>query len=277
MNEKTKRIIFKALFFLIIAVMLCVSAFPYYWTIVSSFKNETELFAKPLQYLVKNPTLENYQAILSTDFMLGIYNSFVVAMITTALSLAVSTVAAYAFSRYRFPGREVLRSTFIVIYMIPPVLILIPMFQIFSNMGLINTHWALIIAYLSYTVPYALWLLIGFLNDLPVTLEEASMIDGTTRIGAFFRIILPLVAPGMVASGIYCFIYAWNEFIYALIFTNREAATLPVVLNSFVGQNIIQWGALTAGGVLAGLPVAILFSIVQRQLVQGLTAGAVKG
>ena len=142
MDEKTKKVISKILFFLLIAVMLFISAFPYYWTIVSSFKNETDLFAKPLQYIVKSPTLENYKAILSTDFLLGIYNSFVVAMITTILSLIVSTVAAYAFSRYRFAGREVLRSLFIVIYMIPPVLILIPMFQIFSNLGLINTHWS---------------------------------------------------------------------------------------------------------------------------------------
>jgi len=266
------------LFYLLAFFLVSIALFPYLWTFITSIKSVSELYTKTVTYFPKQITFENYVTLIqSTNFLGSMWNSLKVATYTTIVSLAVSTLAAYAFSRYNFPLKNLLRGSFVIIYMIPPVLILTPLFEIMKNLGMIGHSSSLVIAYASYTVPYAVWLLIGFLTDIPVALEESAMIDGSSRAGAFFRIILPLAAPGLIAAGIYCFIYAWNEFIYAAMFTSKVSRTLPVALNSFVGQYVIQWELLTAGGVLAGMPVAILFSFIQKKLVQGMTAGAVKG
>lgn len=268
----------RVLFYLLAVCLVLIALFPYLWTFITSIKSVGELYTRTVTYIPKHITFTNYVNLLkTTNFLDSLSNSLIVAVLTTVISLSVSALAAYAFSRYEFAGKNILRGSFVIIYMIPPVLILTPLFEILKNMGLIGNSFSLVIAYASYTVPYAVWLLIGFLTDIPVSLEESAMIDGTSRLGAFFRIILPLAAPGLIASGIYCFIYAWNEFVYAAMFTNKVSRTLPVALNSFVGQYVIQWELLAPGGVLAGMPVALLFSVVQKKLVQGMTAGAVKG
>jgi multiple sugar transport system permease protein len=258
--------------------MLLFSLFPFLWTFITSIKPKKELFSENITYIVKNPTLENYiELFKSTNFVVNLGNSFLVAFITAIVSLFVSLLAAYAFSRYDFKGKYVFLVAFLTINMFPPVLLLIPLYSIMRTLHILYTPYALIIAYSTFTIPFSVWLLTGYLNDLPLSLEEAAMVDGCSRRQAFLRIILPLTTPGIIATGIYIFITAWNEFIFAVMFTNKNTATIPVALQAFIGQFDIQWGLLTAGGVITTIPVVILFMIIQKKLVEGLTAGAVKG
>lgn len=200
-----------------------------------------------------------------------------VAGITSIISLFVSLLAAYSFARFNFKGKIFCMVSFLLINMFPPVLLLTPLFTIMRKLGLLYTPYSLMIAYSTFTIPFSVWLLTGYIQDLPVSLEEAAMVDGCSRLEAFIRITLPLTIPGIVATGIYIFITAWNEFIFALMFTNEATRTLPVALQTFIGQFEIQWGLLTAGGVVTTIPVVILFMLIQKKLVEGLTAGAVKG
>lgn len=266
------------LFFYIPLILLIVFAlFPYLWTFLTSIKTEKELYTIALHYLPKQPTLENYITLFKkTNFFRSMGNSFLVAGVTSVISLLVSILAAYAFARFNFKGKTFFMVSFLLINMFPPVLLLTPLFTIMQKIDLLYTSYSLIIAYSTFTIPFSVWLLTGYIQDLPVSLEEAAMVDGCSRLGAFFRITLPLTIPGIVATGIYIFITAWNEFIFALMFTNEATRTVPVALQTFIGQFEIQWGLLTAGGVITTIPVVVLFMFVQKNLVEGLTAGAVK-
>ncbi|HWR45910.1 carbohydrate ABC transporter permease [Sporomusa sp.] len=279
MSIKRESISYKlGYFYLPLAALLIFSLFPFLWTFITSIKSQTELFSPVLQYFPTNPTWENYRELfIMTSFMESMWNSFIVAGASSVVSLVISLMAAYAFSRYRFRGRLAIMVSFLTINMFPPVLLLIPLYSIMRGLGILYTPYALIIAYSTFTIPFAVWLLTGYLNDLPLALEEAALIDGCNRRQAFFKIILPLSVPGVIATGIYIFITAWNEFIFAVMFTNQETRTLPVALQAFVGQFDIQWGLLSAGGVITSLPILILFVFIQKRLVAGLTAGAVKG
>ncbi|AEE92218.1 ABC-type transporter, integral membrane subunit [Tepidanaerobacter acetatoxydans Re1] len=266
------------LFFYIPLVLLIIFAlFPYLWTFLTSIKPEKELYTPALQYLPRQPTLENYITLFNkTNFFKSMGNSFLVAGVTSIISLLVSILAAYSFARFNFKGKMFFMVSFLLINMFPPVLLLTPLFTIMQRLNLLYTPYSLIIAYSTFTIPFSVWLLTGYIQDLPVSLEEAAMVDGCSRLGAFFRITLPLTIPGIIATGIYIFITAWNEFIFALMFTNEATRTLPVALQTFIGQFEIQWGLLTAGGVITTIPVVVLFMFVQKSLVEGLTAGAVK-
>jgi multiple sugar transport system permease protein len=265
-------------FYLPLGSFVVFALFPFLWMLITSLKPEAELYTKHVQYWPQHPTLRSYAALFATTaFGHNMLNSLVVALATALISLTVATLAAYACSRYRFRGRALVLASSLLIYMFPPVLLLVPLFTIMRGLHLLNTLFALVVAYSTFAVPYSVWLLTGYFNDLPQELEEAAMVDGCSRAGAFARVIFPLAAPGLVATGIYVFIYAWNEFIYAVMFTNEASRTLPVALQTFVGQYLIQWNLLTAGGVITTIPVVVLFMFIQRRLIQGLTAGAVKG
>lgn len=204
-------------------------------------------------------------------------NSFIAAALTTIVSLTASTLAAYAFSRYRFKGRRILMAVFLSNNMFPTVLLLIPLYSIMRKMGLLYTPWALVLAYATFTLPFSVWLLNGFMNDLPMSLEEAALVDGCNRRMAFFKIILPILGPSLVATGVYIFMTSWNEYTFAVMFTNNASRTIPVALKSLIGQLGVDWGLLTAGGIITIIPVCIMFFFAQKRLVEGLTAGAVKG
>lgn len=266
------------LFYLPLAILLTFALFPFVWTFITSIKPQNELFTPVFRYFPQNPTFENYRELfVRTTFPINMLNSMLVASAAALVSLSVSLLAAYAFSRYRFRGRFLIMISFLTINMFPPVLLLIPLYSIMRTLGILYTPYALIIAYSTFTIPFAVWLLTGYLNDLPLSLEEAALIDGCSRPQAFFKIILPLTVPGVIATGIYIFITAWNEFVFAVMFTNQATRTLPVALQAFVGQFDIQWGLLSAGGVVTSLPILALFMVIQKRLVEGLTAGAVKG
>ncbi len=267
------------LVYLPLVLLMVFILFPFYWTFVTSVKPEDELYGAVVTYWPKHITFEAYTKLFTTtvDFLTAMKNSFIVASLTTVVALTASTLAAYAFSRYQFVGRKLLMSIFLCNNMFPTVLLLIPLYSIMRKMGLLYTPTSLILSYTTFTIPFSVWLLLGFLNDLPMSLEEAALVDGCNRGSAFIRIILPILGPSLVATGVYIFMQSWNEYTFAMMFTNTASRTIPVALKSLIGQLGVQWDLLTAGGIITIIPVCIMFFFAQKRLVEGLTAGAVKG
>lgn len=253
--------------------------FPYIWMFLTSLKPQAELYTTPIQYLPKAPTFDGYRLLMrTTDFPRFITNSLVVVCGTLVITAVVSVSAAYCFSRFHFRGKGKLFGLFLVTQMFPAILLVFSLFLIMRKLGILNTAWSLIIAHSTFALPFTTWLLTGFFNSIPLSLDEAATIDGASRWQTFWHVLAPLSAPGVVAALTYVFIYSWNEFIYALTFTSSSGTrTVPIGLNTFMGEYIIRWDLLTAGGVLTAIPIVVFFMLVQRHLVEGLTAGAVKG
>lgn len=261
-----------------LALFLLFLLFPFYWTFVTSLKTTQELHSTTVVYWPEQPTLSAYSYLFGQyNFLHPMKNSLIVAAITTAVSLTVSTLAAYSFSRFRFKGRKPLMVLFLTNNMFPTVLLLIPLYTIMRSMGLLYTPWSLVLSYTTFTIPFSVWLLNGYLNDLPLSMEEAAMVDGANRATAFVRIVLPVLLPCLLATGVYIFMQSWNEYTFAVLFTNENSRTIPVSLKNLVGQLGVQWELITAGGIITVLPVCIMFFFAQKRLVAGLTAGAVKG
>lgn len=261
-----------------LAVYLIFLLFPFYWTFVTSIKPENELYSSIVTYWPNITTFASYKKLfVNFNFLKPMFNSLLVAAVTTIVSLTVSLLAAYAFSRYRFKGRKVLMTMFLTNNMFPTVLLLIPLYAIMRNIGILYTPMALVLSYTTFTIPFSIWLLNGYLNDLPMSLEEAAMIDGASRTQAFLKIIFPILLPCIVATGAYIFMTSWNEYTFAVMFTNESSRTIPVTLKNLIGQLGVEWGMLTAGGIITIIPVCIMFFFAQKRLTEGLTAGAVKG
>jgi multiple sugar transport system permease protein len=261
---------------LILAVLVL---FPFYWMTITSFKNEEQMRSLVSMFWPRPLVGENYQQLLSkTEFVAWYGNSATVAISSTLLATAVGTIGAYALARLRFLGRGFMASATLITYLVPPSILFIPLYAQMRNLGLANSLAGLIAAYPSFTVPFVTWLLMGYFESIPEELEEAAMIDGATRFGAFYRVVLPLSAPGVLAAGLYAFTQAWNEFLYALVFiTDGRLRTLPVGLASFITGDVYGWGYLMAGAVLTTLPVIAAYIYLQKYMVEGLTAGSVKG
>lgn len=264
--------------YLLLAAMLVFLLFPFYWTFVTSIKPEGELYGKSVTYWPRQVTFESYRRLFSDyNFIRPMTNSLIVAASTTLVSLTVSLLAAYAFSRFQFKGRRFLMTLFLTNNMFPTVLLLIPLYAIMRKLGILYTPFALILAYTTFTIPFSIWLLNGYLADLPPSLEEAAMVDGANRAQAFVRIVLPVLMPCIVATGAYVFMTSWNEYTFAVMFTNEANRTIPVSLKNLIGQLGVEWGMLTAGGIITIIPVCFMFFFAQKRLIEGLTAGAVKG
>jgi multiple sugar transport system permease protein len=253
--------------------------FPFYWMTITSFKSEEQMRSLASMFWPKPLVTENYQQLLSkTEFAAWYGNSVVVSVSSTLLATAVGTIGAYALARLRFLGRGFMASATLITYLVPPSILFIPLYAQMRNLGLANSLSGLIAAYPSFTVPFVTWLLMGYFESIPEELEEAAMIDGATRFGAFYRIVLPLSAPGVLAAALYAFTQAWNEFLYALVFiTDARLRTLPVGLASFITGDVYGWGYLMSGAVLTTLPVIAAYIYLQKYMVEGLTAGSVKG
>jgi len=268
----------RLLSYLLLAFMLAFLLFPFYWTFVTSIKPERELYGKEVTYWPREATFESYRRLFRDyNFVRPMTNSLIVAAATTLISLTVSLLAAYAFSRFRFKGRKFLMTMFLTNNMFPTVLLLIPLFAIMRRLGLLYSPLALILSYTTFTIPFSIWLLNGYLADLPPSLEEAAMVDGANRAQAFVRIVLPVLMPCVVATGAYVFMTSWNEYTFAVMFTNEANRTIPVALKNLIGQLGVEWGMLTAGGIITIIPVCFMFFFAQKRLIEGLTAGAVKG
>jgi multiple sugar transport system permease protein len=250
---------------------------PYVWTFITSITPERDLNVE-VRYFPRRPTAENYARLFANiRFGRNVRDSLIVASGTTVLGLSLTLTASYSFSRFRFRFRGPLLIQFLVINMFPVVLLLIPLFIIMRVLGLMDTHAALIIAYSTFTIPFSTWMLTSFFRAIPTELDESAQMDGLGRLGTMVRIVFPIAAPGIAATAIYIFITAWNEFIYAAVFTTSRVRTIPVALQNMVGEYQITWSLLTSGGVVAALPVVVMFFFVQKQLISGMTAGAVKG
>jgi len=253
--------------------------FPFYWMTITSFKTEEQMRSIVSMFWPRPFAVENYQQLLAkTEFAAWYGNSITVAVSSTLLATAVGTIGAYALARLKFLGRGFMASATLITYLVPPSILFIPLYKQMQALGMANSLAGLIAAYPSFTVPFVTWLLMGYFESIPEELEEAAMIDGATRFGAFYRIVLPLSAPGVLAAGLYAFTQAWNEFLYALVFiTDGKLRTLPVGLASFITGDVYGWGYLMSGAVLTTLPVIAAYIYLQKYMVEGLTAGSVKG
>jgi multiple sugar transport system permease protein len=268
-------------FFLIL--MLIYTVVPMAWMLLTSLKTGFAAMQFPPQWWPKEPTLVNYQKLLDPnnsvgqDFLHYLWNSLFVSTATTIAALIVAVPAAYAFSRFSFPGRRFLFFAVLLRNMFPAVIFLVPLFILMRVLGLVNTHGSLILTYLTFGLPLAIWLLKGFYDNIPIQLEQAARIDGATRFQAFFYVVLPLSTPGIIATAIYSFIGAWNEYIYAYTFLSKnEQMTLPVGIQRFFSENTTDWPGLMAASFIMSVPVVVLFLVLQRYFVRALTEGAVK-
>ena len=263
----------------VLVVLALMVLFPFYWMTVTSFKSEDQMRSLVSMFWPKPFATENYeQLVRKTEFVGWYKNSVFVAVTSTLLATAVGTIGAYALARLKFFGRGFMASATLITYLVPPSILFIPLYAQMRNLGLANSLAGLIAAYPSFPVPFVTWLLMGYFESIPEELEEAAMIDGATRFGAFYRIVLPLSAPGVLAAGLYAFTQAWNEFLYALVFiTDGRLRTLPVGLSTFITGDVYGWGYLMAGAVLTTLPVIVVYIYLQKYMVEGLTAGSVKG
>jgi multiple sugar transport system permease protein len=262
-----------------LGLLVLLVLFPFYWMTITSFKSEDQMRSLVSMFWPSPVVLENYwQLLTKTDFISWYANSAIVSVSSTFVATAVGTIGAYALARLKFMGRAFMSSAVLITYLVPPAILFIPLYAQIRAFGLSDSLAGLIATYPSFTVPFVTWLLMGYFESIPIELEEAAMIDGATRFGAFRRVILPLAAPGVLAAALYAFTQAWNEFLYALVFiTNVKLRTLPVGLSTFITGDVYGWGYLMAGAVLTTLPVIAVYIYLQKYMVEGLTAGSVKG
>jgi len=260
----------------IVVPLLCIAVFvwylfPLYWTVTTSFKPRIYIYDPSKVFFA--PSLEGYKAALSTGLLHRMGISALVAGITTVSSLFLGSLAAYAIARFRFPLRMPLLNTFIIVRYLPPISLVFPYFVMANLLGIFDTVWVLILAYHLLCVTFTVLMMSGFFKSVPKDLEEAALIDGCGRLGAFIRITLPLVAGGLFATGVFVFLYTWNEFTYAIFLTAFRARTWPTTLSRFIGIRGVQWGPMTATASMAVFPVLVLALIFRRYIVQGLTFG----
>ena len=281
-------------FWLLLGFTFIVSMFPLLWILTSSFKQRADVISKTptfVPWVQYEPTLENYKAIfvspigqdgLSTAqqnisaFRNRLLNSIIITAVSTLLAVLIGTLTAYAISRYPIIAKDDLMFFILSTRMLPPIVVLIPIFVLFSNLGLKNTYWGLILLYISMNLPFVVWIMKGFFDEIPVEYEEAAMIDGYSRLQAIYKIVIPEALPAMAATAVFSMIISWNEFVFAN-FLNRDAAsTVPPFLNSIIGVGAVEWGRLAAASVIFVLPIAIFTFVVRNNLLRGVTFGAVR-
>lgn len=270
--KKTGRILILLCFLLIVVL-------PIYWIFITSLKSPVDINTIDIQYWPKSITLENYRKVLSgSNFLVYLKNSLIVSGVTGFLVLLVATTGGYGLARYRFKGKGMIMVGFLVTQMIPMTLILIPLFLIFNKMQIGDTLFGLILLYTVLNVPFCVITMQGFFANIPVAIEEAATIDGCSKRQVITKVVLPVMLPGIIAVFVFAFIGAWNDLLGGIMFINTELKkTIPVGLSYYVGQFSINWGEMCAGGMLALIPSALLFVIMQKYLVEGMTSGSVKG
>jgi multiple sugar transport system permease protein len=268
---------------LTLVFLLIFTLLPMVWMVLTSIKSQFAALQYPPQWWPAEPTLSNYWRLINPadsvgrEFLLYFWNSFYVSLLSTILGVVIAVPAAYAFSRFRFPGRSLLFFSVLVRNMFPAVVFLMPLFLLMRWLGLVNTHGSLILTYLTFGLPLSIWLLKGFFDNIPIQLEQAARIDGATRFQAFLLIVLPLSTPGIIATSIFSFIGAWNEYVYAYtLLSKQESMTLPVGIQRFFTEFATDWPGLMAATFLMSVPVVVLFLVLQKYFVRALTEGAVK-
>jgi multiple sugar transport system permease protein len=262
-----------------LAAFLLVVLVPFWWIANMSFKTYAQIQFATSIYVPAPFTWENYTGLWTeTRFPLWFRNSLVTALVVTTITTIIASLSGYAVARLRFPGREVIASLILILYLVPPALLFIPLYRVLAELGTTNHLTSLFLSYPTFTVPFCTWLLIGFFKALPDELEQAALIDGASRTQAFLKVLLPLATPGLVASAIFAFTLSWNEFLYALVFIQDEkTTTVPVGLNLLIYGDVFHWGQLMAASVIVTIPVVALYMFIHRWMVEGLVAGSVKG
>jgi len=263
----------------LLVVMLVWTLVPFYWMIVTSLKKDREIYGFEATLIPRQPTLSNYARLFDkTPFLKYLRNSTIIAVATTVTSLVFGCLGAYALARLRFRGRALIARGLVFTYLIPPALLFIPLFAVMSTLRLIDTHQGLVLAYLSFSVPFSTWLLMGYFRSVPIELEEAALVDGCSRLGSLVRIILPMSLPALAVVAFFSFTQSWNEFLYANVFVNSvEVRTVTIGLTLFIVEDVFFWGPMMGAAFLATLPPLALYLVFQRWVVKGLTLGGVKG
>jgi len=270
-------------FLLLIVIIFIYAVFPFYWAIRSAFTPDGDLFTTPIHYFPTHPTLTNFREVLSSsDFKRALLNSTIVAGSVTLISLALGSLAGYALGRFRFRGRGMTLYLMLSMTIFPQIAILGALYKLINTFGIYNSLWALILSYMIFTLPFTVWVLTSFTRGLPKDLEEAAYIDGATPFQTFYKVVLPLIAPGLVTTGLLAFIAAWNEFLYAISFIQTtDKYTVPLAIVNFTGKSgssfEVPWGQIMAATIIVTLPLIILTLLLQQRILAGLTAGAVKG
>jgi ABC-type glycerol-3-phosphate transport system permease component len=288
----------KALAYAVLAAVTFVICFPLVWSLTTSLKPKSEIFAYPPTLLPANPTLENYQALLqgratyflggtaagvtqsapSDYFVSWFINSVIVSLGTTLITITVSTLAAYSLTRFRFRGQRLVPYFSLIGYMVPSIIFVFPMFLVMVDLNLTDSLWSLIFGYVSITLPFCMWLMWAFFRGIPIEIEEAALVDGASRLQVFRQIVLPVAFPGIIAASIFSLIVSWNDYLFGRVFMNSlENMPLTVGVMHFFEGTHVDWGLMMASSVLMTVPMAILFMLLQRHLVAGFGAGAVKG
>jgi len=271
-TAKVKKIVFVVIAVVVFGVILL----PPVVLFLTSIKTEVDALSFPPKWIFL-PTLKNYAEIFRTSPLVGYaFNSLIVASLNTGASLVLGSMAAYGLARFKFRGADNIAFWILSIRMMPPVAAIIPIYAIMKSLRILDTPWCLVITYLTFNLPFVVWMMKGFFEDIPREIEESALIDGCSHFGVFRKIALPLAAPGLAATAILAFIFSWNEFLFALILTGTKAVTLPVGIIGYMKETGINWGYMTAGGILALIPVIIFTTLVQKHLVKGLTLGAMK-
>jgi multiple sugar transport system permease protein len=259
---------------LIIAFTL-VMLVPIAWIALAAFKQHVDVYQLKLLF---TPTLENFVTVFQAPYHLGdkLFNSTVVATATVLIAIPIATCAAYSFSRFDLRGRTALLVLILATQFVPAVVIVLPFFVMFRDLGILDTRLGLVLVNTAIVMPFAIWMIKGFIDGIPIDTEEAALVDGSSRLQVIRNIVLPMAAPGLVTAGIFCFIIAWNEFLFALILTNRDAVTLPVGLALFKAEEGDLWNLLAAAGIIIMVPMFVLALIIRKHFVQGMTMGAVR-
>ena len=275
-NVRTRKVSWTVVRYIIIVIALAFFMYPIFWLFTTSIKRDVDIFSLPPKFFLFKPILTNFVHVFKeTDIPHQGINSLIAALSNTVLSLFIGTMAAYGISRFKVGGKNLL-FWFLSLRMLPPIVVSFPLFIIAAKLKLIDTRLVLPVLYLLLNVPFVVWMMKSFIDEIPEELEESAHIDGCSYFGAIWRIIVPIITPGLVATGVLCFIFAWNEFLLAMIFTRATAMTLPVGISGFISVEQIFWGYITASASVAALPPIILALIFQRYMVRGLTFGALK-
>lgn len=273
---RARRAISRSFAYVILIIASLFILFPIFWLFSGAIKESKDLWAIPPIWFFK-PTLQHFFLVLTErHFIHHLLNSVLVAAGSTVISIFLGSLAAYGLSRFKIKGSKHISFWIISLRMMPPIVIILPLYVFFSRLRLIDTHIGLILAHITLNLPFAVWMLMGFLQEVPKELEDAALADGCTRFGVLFRILMPVILPGLAATAVFCMIWSWNDFIFAFSLTSTQAATLPVPISGFLGDYIWEWSAFYAGGSIAATPIILVALLTQKYLVRGLTFGAVR-
>ena len=273
-GKQRKRLV-NGISIVLILLSAAIMLIPILWIALAAFKTHVDVYQLKLFF---TPTLDNFRTVFESPYDLGdkLFNSTIVAALTVMIAIPIATCAAYSFSRFRLKGETAMLVMILATQFVPAVVIVLPFFVMFRDIGLLDTRTGLILVNLAIVMPFAIWMIKGFIDGIPQDTEEAALVDGSTRMQVIRNIVLPMAAPGLVTAAIFCFIIAWNEFLFALILTSKEAVTLPIGLALFKGEEGDLWNLLAAAGIIIMVPMFVLALLIQKHFVQGMTMGAVR-